>query len=174
MSGADESGCAASSTEGEARSSPQSALEIEPLPRDEGRPIFNDSWEAEAYAIGKLLVAERIVSRKEWYDAIHAEIQAAQKRGDPDRGDTYYQHWMNALERVCIDKGLTDAKTLAEHTRLWGRAVANTPHGAPIELDNAFRAPEAPIHVHRHDHDEEPTQAPEPMAVFTRDDPDQV
>ena len=149
------------------------AADIEPLPREDGRPVFNDPWEAEAFVLGKMLVAERIVSRREWYDAMRAEIRNARERGDPDRGDTYYQHWMNALERVCIEKGLFDRETLDEHTALWGRAVANTPHGVPIELENALRTPAAPAHVHRHDHEEEPTERPEPNAVFGRDDPDQ-
>ena len=145
---------------------------VEPLPRDEDRPLFNDPWEAEAFVLGKLLVAERVVSPREWYEAIGAEIRAAQQRGDPDRGDTYYQHWVNALERVCIDKGIFDRETLDEHTALWGKAVANTPHGVPIELKHAFSESSEAAHVHRHDPEEAPTELPGPIAVFGRDDPD--
>ena len=137
------------------------APDIEPLLREEGRPLFADSWEAEAFAIGKLLVAEGLVTPREWYDVISDEIRKAQAAGDPDRGDTHYQHWMSALERICVEKGLVDAGTLEEHVEIWGRAVANTPHGVPILFENAFSVPDAPGHEHTHGHD-----GPEPMAVY--------
>ncbi|MGA9146718.1 MAG: nitrile hydratase accessory protein [Candidatus Nanopelagicales bacterium] len=134
--------------------------DIEPLLREEGRPLFADSWEAEAFAIGKILVAEGMVTPKEWYDVISEEILKAQAAGDPDRGDTHYLHWMSALERICVEKGLVDGTTLEEHIEIWGRAVANTPHGVPIAFENAFVVPEAVGHDHSHaDVD------PEPMAV---------
>jgi nitrile hydratase accessory protein len=136
--------------------------DIEPLLREQGRPLFADSWEAEAFAIGKLLVADGLVTPQEWYDVISDEIRKAQAAGDPDRGDTHYLHWMSALERVCIEKGLVDATVLEEHVQIWGRAVANTPHGVPILFENAFRVPEAQGHDHS-----EPDSDPEPMAVYT-------
>jgi nitrile hydratase accessory protein len=137
---------------------------VTPLLRDEGRPVFNDSWEAEAFAIGKMLVANGVVTPREWFDVISDEIRKAVEAGDPDRGDTYYQHWLNALERICIEKGLFDAPTLAENRRLWALAVKNTPHGHPIEFKYAFVEGE-----HEHTH-EESQVAPEPMAVFAADE----
>ena len=137
--------------------------EVMPLLRDEGRPLFNDSWEAEAFAIGRILVDTGVVSRQEWMAVISDEIRKAQEAGDPDRGDTYYQHWMNALERVCLEHDLIDPETYPEHVRLWSLAVSNTPHGVAIAFQNAFDPPEAPAHEHFHDgHWHEP----EPMAVF--------
>ncbi len=38
---------------------------------------------------------------------ISAEIAAAQAAGDPDLGDTYYRHWLAALEKIVVQKGLT-------------------------------------------------------------------
>ena len=137
---------------------------VTPLLRDEGRPVFNDSWEAEAFTIGKMLVANGVVTAREWFDAISDEIRNAVAAGDPDRGDTYYQHWMNALERICIEKGLFDADLLAERRKLWGQAVKNTPHGHPIEFKYAFVEGS---HEHEHEHVHE---APEPLAVLVADD----
>lgn len=134
---------------------------IDPLLREEGRPLFADSWEAEAFAIGQLLVAQELVTPKEWYDVISDEIRKAQAAGDPDRGDTHYLHWMNALERICIEKDLVDPQILQEHVRIWGLAVANTPHGVPIMFENAFTVPEAPEHNHHAGHD-----LPEPVAIY--------
>jgi len=139
---------------------------VTPLLRDEGQPAFNDSWEAEAFTIGKILVANGVVTPREWFDVISDEIRKAVAAGDPDRGDTYYQHWMNAIERICIEKGLFDADTLAENRRLWGLAVKNTPHGHPIQFKYAFVEGE---HIHEH---EAVLAAPEPLAVLSTANPD--
>jgi nitrile hydratase accessory protein len=71
----------------------------------------------------------------EWAATLAAEIKRAQAAGDPDTGETYYRHWLNALERIVADKQVTDARTLARYRDAWGRAAARTPHGSPIELE---------------------------------------
>ena len=62
------------------------------------------------------------------------EIKRAQALGDPDTGETYYSHWLAALERIVAAKGVTDDATLSSYQDAWGRAVRRTPHGEPIEL----------------------------------------
>ncbi len=52
----------------------------------------------------------------------------------PDTGDTYYRHWLAALEGIVDEKDLTDAATLARYAGAWERAADRTPHGTPIEL----------------------------------------
>ena len=42
-----------------------------------------------------------------------AQIGAAQARGDADLGDTYYRHWLAALETIVAGKGATTATELA-------------------------------------------------------------
>ena len=54
--------------------------------------------------------------------------------GDPDLGDTYYDHWLGALERLAREKGATDANAMAERKDAWRRAYLNTPHGQPVHL----------------------------------------
>ena len=49
-------------------------------------------------------------------------------------GETYYRHWLNALERLVASKGVSDAPTLARYRDAWDHAAGRTPHGAPIEL----------------------------------------
>ncbi len=58
----------------------------------------------------------------------------AQSAGDPDTGETYYRHWLNALERLIAEKGIADASTLARYQDAWDHAADRTPHGVPIEL----------------------------------------
>ena len=65
------------------------------------------------------------------------EIQAAQERGDPDLGPTYYQHWLTALERLCIAKGLVSSRTCRQRKEEWRQAYLHTPHGQPVELSAA-------------------------------------
>ena len=48
--------------------------------------------------------------------------------------ETYYRHWLNALERLVAEKGIADAKTLARYYDAWDHAADRTPHGAAIEL----------------------------------------
>ncbi|HTT81807.1 MAG TPA: nitrile hydratase accessory protein, partial [Stellaceae bacterium] len=66
--------------------------------------------------------------------ALAEAITRAQRAGDPDRGDTYYHHWLAALERLVAEKGIADGADLAGARDAWKRAAARTPHGAPIEL----------------------------------------
>ena len=70
----------------------------------------------------------------EWAATLGEEIKKAQAAGDPDTGETYYHHWLAALERILANKGLADAQTLTRTRDAWQRACERTPHGAPIEL----------------------------------------
>ena len=70
----------------------------------------------------------------EWAAILGEEIRRAQAAGDPDKGDTYYRHWLAALERIVAAKGVTTREVLARYHDAWDHAADRTPHGAPIEL----------------------------------------
>jgi len=97
-------------------------------------PVFREPWEAQAFALAVSLSERGFFSRKEWAATLGEEIKKAQAAGDPDTGETYYRHWLAALERLVAAKGLTDARTLSRTREAWRRASARTPHGTPIEL----------------------------------------
>ncbi len=59
----------------------------------------------------------------------------ARSRGDPDRGDTYYRHWLAALERLTAERGLVRGGELGARQAAWTRAFLNTPHGQPVLLE---------------------------------------
>ena len=104
-------------------------------------PVFREPWEAQAFALARSLLERGVFSSKEWAAALGEEIKKAQAEGDPDTGETYYHHWLAALERLVAAKGLVDAETLARTREAWRRASARTPHGTPIELrPDDFRA----------------------------------
>jgi len=125
---------------------------LPPLPHKRGEPVFRDSWEAEAYAIGNLLVKEGRLSRADWMERMAAAIRSAQAAGDPDDGDTYYHHWCTALEGLCCEMGWTSPEAHQELVALWARAIAHTPHGVPLALENATSGQDHD-HAHSHDHD---------------------
>ena len=108
--------------------------ELPGLPRDEGGPVFRAPWEAQAFALAVALHERGVFTWPEWAERLAAEIRAAQERGDPDRGDTYYEHWLAALERIVAEKGLVAADELAGRKRAWEAAARATPPGQPIEL----------------------------------------
>lgn len=112
------------------------ALEAVPtIPRDEGGPVFREPWEAQAFAMTLALHEEGLFAWTEWTDALGAAIKEAQAAGDPDNGETYYSHWLVALERIVTDKGLADRATLNRVGDAWRRAADRTPHGEPIALE---------------------------------------
>lgn len=135
------------------------ALKQEPLavlPKKRGEPVFRDSWEAEAFAIGNILVKEDRLSCKQWMDLMAEAIQKAQAAGDPDEGDTYYHHWCTALEAFCFQMDWISPAAYEELVTLWALAIANTPHGVPLSLANADQAEASemagPSHAHAHSH----------------------
>lgn len=113
----------------------QNAAEAVPsIPCDAEGPVFREPWEAQAFAIALLLHERGVFTWPEWAEMLGAEIKKAQTAGDPDTGETYYSHWLNALERTVVAKGVTDSQTLARYYEAWDLAVDRTPHGQPIEL----------------------------------------
>ena len=104
------------------------------LPVDEEGPVFAEPWQAQAFAMTLELHRAGHFSWKEWAEHLSLEIAAAGARGDPDRGDTYYHHWLAALEKLVAEKGLASATELGTRKQQWDAAARNTPHGQPIEL----------------------------------------
>ena len=106
-------------------------------PTADGEPVFREPWEAQAFAMVVQLHERGLFTWTEWAETLADEITEAQAAGDPDAGDTYYQHWLSALERLTAERG---AATTADQERArdaWRCAAARTPHGHPIELCHA-------------------------------------
>jgi nitrile hydratase accessory protein len=114
--------------------SARSQLELPGFPRHEQGPVFKEPWEAKAFAMVIRLHEQRLFSWAEWADALAHEIHAARARGDADLGDTYYQHWLRALETIVARKGATSADELARCCLAWAEAAERTPHGQSVEL----------------------------------------
>ena len=111
------------------------------VPRDADGPVFRAPWEAEAFAIVVALHQRGLFGWDEWAAMLGEEIKAAQRAGDPDTGETYYHHWLAALERMIAHKGIADRAALKRYHDAWARAADRTPHGTPIELREEDFAP---------------------------------
>ena len=70
------------------------------LPRDGDIPVFNDPWEARAFAMVLALHERGFFTWPQWAAALSRQIALAQDSGDADLGDTYYRHWALALESL--------------------------------------------------------------------------
>ena len=106
------------------------------IPHDAKGPVFREPWEAQAFAMAVALQQRGLFTWSEWAAALGEEIKRAQAAGDPDRGNTYYRHWLTALERLVAQKGVTSEETLGRYRAAWSRAADRTPHGSPIELSS--------------------------------------
>ena len=117
------------------RAAARRATEAVPsIPRDEGGPVFREPWEAQAFAMALALYDRGLFTWPEWAAALSYEIKRAQAAGDPDTGETYYRHWLNALERIVAEKGIATGNALRRYRNAWDHAADRTPHGTPIEL----------------------------------------
>ncbi|HMK85517.1 MAG TPA: nitrile hydratase accessory protein [Steroidobacteraceae bacterium] len=100
-----------------------------------GGPAFAAPWQAQAFAMTLFLHERGAFTWSEWAAVLGEQIEAARHGGDPDLGDTYYHHWLKALETLVAAKGLVSSSELARYASAWGRAAERTPHGVPIILE---------------------------------------
>jgi nitrile hydratase accessory protein len=104
------------------------------LPRDQDGPVFRAPWEAQAFAMTLSLYEGGLFTWPEWADALARRIALAQAGGDADLGDTYYVHWLGALEDMVASKAAASPGELQRLRHAWEQAAQRTPHGQPIEL----------------------------------------
>lgn len=107
------------------------------IPCEAEGPVFKEPWEAQAFAIAVALQERGHFTWSEWAALLGEEIRKAQAAGDPDTGATYYQHWLATLERIIALKGLASGDALLRTKAAWSKAAERTPHGTPIELQEA-------------------------------------
>ena len=112
----------------------RAAYAVPGIPRDAEGPVFKEPWEAQAFSMAVALHQRGVFTWPEWAATLADEIKRAQAAGDPDTGETYYQHWLATLERLVSEKGIANRDALARYHDAWDRAADRTPHGTPIEL----------------------------------------
>ena len=116
---------------------PGTIARLPPLRRDDDGPVFAEPWQAQAFALAVKLSEQGHFTWNEWAAALADELQDALRRGEPDDGSRYYEHWLAALEKLVAEKGLTDAAALLTRKQAWVSAYRSTPHGQPVELPSS-------------------------------------
>lgn len=112
---------------------PPKLRNMPPVPQDGDGPVFNAPWEAQAFALTLDLYDKGHFQWPEWVRYLSAEIADAKARGDPDLGDTYYLHWLAALEKIVAAKGLMSSEELEVRTAEWRAADRERGFGeAPV------------------------------------------
>ena len=97
-------------------------------------PAFCEPWQAQAFALANSLIDQGVFTADEWAQTLGAEIKRAQAAGDPDTGETYYNHWLAALERLSSEKGLIGDGEVETRAEEWRDAYLATPHGQAVSL----------------------------------------
>jgi nitrile hydratase accessory protein len=107
----------------------------ERMPRDAVGPVFAEPWQAQAFALTVQLSEAGFFTWREWADELATVLREAATH-EPREGSHYYDHWLLALERLCLSKGLTNALALSDRKMAWAEAYRRTPHGRPVELSD--------------------------------------
>jgi nitrile hydratase accessory protein len=113
----------------------------ERLPRDDEGPVFEEAWQAEAFALAVRLHEVGCFSWNEWTTTHAAVLREVRDRGEPDDGSRYYDHWLDALERLVTAKQVVSASDLDRRKAAWIQAYLSTPHGQPVELQAGLETP---------------------------------
>lgn len=105
--------------------------------------MFREPWEAQAFAMTIELHKRGVFTWGEWASLLGRHIAAAASAETADLADTYYLHWLSALEQIVAQKDVGSLQELIRYQHAWTNAAARTPHGRPIELEQADFKPQA-------------------------------
>lgn len=107
---------------------------LEGIKLDAKEPVFNEPWEAHAFALVIGLYEKGAFTWTEWADVLSNTIHS-------DNGETpYYELWLKALETIVMKKSLANENEIMERKSDWQKALLATPHGQPIELKTARKS----------------------------------
>ena len=95
---------------------------------------FEEPWQAQALALAHSLQDGGVITAAQWSQALGDAIKRAQAAGDPDQGDTYYLHVLDALEHLVTAHDFLSPQMLEQRKSDWVDAYKRTPHGDPVEL----------------------------------------
>ena len=77
-------------------------------------PVFSAPWEAHAFALAVKLHEKGLYSWSEWSQYLSRVIHDH----DSHSSHTYYEHWLQALENLLVDKGVVDAKEILQEIQI--------------------------------------------------------
>jgi nitrile hydratase accessory protein len=78
------------------------------IPRRNGEPVFNEPWESRIFGAAVALCERGLFDWDEFRDRLIAEIGSADAHvsDSAQPPPAYYEHFLSALERLLVDKGI--------------------------------------------------------------------
>jgi len=113
--------------------SPDTPRETASLPLGQDKaPVFSAPWEARVFAMTLQAHQAGVFTWSEWAETLGVELA----RNGSGSSDThgYYDHWLNAFEKLLTAKDVAEENQLSSLRDAWDAAARATPHGEPIEL----------------------------------------
>jgi nitrile hydratase accessory protein len=90
-------------------------------------PVFNEPWEARAFALVVAMSQAGHFTWGQWVDCLAHEIaQAKASEAADGKPTSYYEQWQSAAEKLMIDKGMTSVDQL--RARRFAIAVSGPAH----------------------------------------------
>ncbi|MBL4666870.1 MAG: nitrile hydratase accessory protein [Sneathiella sp.] len=112
----------------------ENALLDMPIPRDDEGPVFDEPWQAQAFALTVQMSEAGHFSWSDWANTFGAEIARATKDGRGCGNEDYYLCWLKALETILAETGIASLELQKTRKEEWRQANEHTDHGKPIEL----------------------------------------
>lgn len=112
------------------------ALEEMDIPRNEDGPVFDEPWQAQAFALTVKLSEAGHFTWSEWANIFGVEIAEATKKGKGCGNENYYLCWLAALEKIVSVKNILTRSQLLGRQEEWRHANEHTEFGKPINLSD--------------------------------------
>jgi len=90
--------------------------------------VFDEPWQAEAFALAVQLSGRGYFTWSEWTLELGAQLRAS-GISVPATPSRYYECWLTALEQLVVTKRLSDPETLAARKAAYALARRETTHG---------------------------------------------
>jgi len=105
------------------------------LPRQNGELLFETPWEARAFGMAVALNDSGVYMWRDFSQGLAAETAAAERHGI---ASSYYERWLETLEKIIIAKGLMTPQELDQRTAAYVSGLHDDHHGhhhTPLTAD---------------------------------------
>jgi nitrile hydratase accessory protein len=116
------------------------------------RPVFAKPWHATVFGLVVSLHSDGRFSWPDWVAAYARRDQASPDRAGECVEDGYYRRVLETLQDILAAQDQVTSEALRTMDDAWRRAYLATPHGEPVELENALAGTVRDDHKHGHTH----------------------
>jgi nitrile hydratase accessory protein len=100
---------------------------------------FEEPWQADAFATAISLSRAGVFSWSDWVGHFSATIAKHPQLPEETLSQAYFRQWLVCLEEMIERHFGVDENTVGHRQDEWRAAYLATPHGQPVELNNACR-----------------------------------